>query len=269
MSRILLITMELLVVSLISWYCVTREASDIEADLSMRTMAALNYIGLSSPQILMSGQTVTLRGAIASADDREQAENAAANVWGVSRVVNELQIPTATQQPPQPPVIRDTNEADLSRITASSPAQDHSNADISPGDPTDQCNRQLADIVNKRKVAFSLGSHELNDASLPLLDAVANLLSRCPNRTLRIEGHTDGEGDEADNLALSEARARSVANYLQSHGISSTRISIHGMGESRPIASNTTVAGREKNRRIEFILLPANPSTNNHIDRKP
>jgi OOP family OmpA-OmpF porin len=80
-------------------------------------------------------------------------------------------------------------------------------------------------------------------------------LTSNPDARVAIEGHTDAQGDEASNLALSESRAEAVRDYLVSQGIAADRLETAGFGESRPIASNDTAEGRAENRRIEFRLL--------------
>ena len=77
------------------------------------------------------------------------------------------------------------------------------------------------------------------------------------NMTIHIEisGHTDNSGNEANNLRLSGARAKSVADYLIGKGINKERIKIKGYGSSQPIAENKSEEGRAKNRRVEFKIL--------------
>jgi outer membrane protein OmpA-like peptidoglycan-associated protein len=72
---------------------------------------------------------------------------------------------------------------------------------------------------------------------------------------IRIEGHTDSDGDEAANLKLSQDRALSVKTYLESKGISTTRIESQGYGETQPLESNSTPEGKAKNRRTVFRVL--------------
>lgn len=101
-------------------------------------------------------------------------------------------------------------------------------------------------------LTFASGSPELTADATERLDQVAAILSDRPELRGVVEGHTDDIGTAADNLALSEARARSVVAYLVSAGIDPDRLTSIGYGESRPIASNTTEEGRATNRRIEF-----------------
>jgi outer membrane protein OmpA-like peptidoglycan-associated protein len=76
-----------------------------------------------------------------------------------------------------------------------------------------------------------------------------------PTFKVRIQGHTDNVGADADNLALSEARAKSVVDYLVSKGIAPGRLTAIGFGETQPIDANETKKGRANNRRTEFVIL--------------
>jgi outer membrane protein OmpA-like peptidoglycan-associated protein len=86
---------------------------------------------------------------------------------------------------------------------------------------------------------------------LLLLDLFAEYLSET-GLSVEIGGHTDDVGSDADNLELSEARARSVREYLIQQGVPASDISSRGYGESRPRADNGTPEGRARNRRTEF-----------------
>ncbi len=73
--------------------------------------------------------------------------------------------------------------------------------------------------------------------------------------SLKLAGHTDNVGSDNANLKLSKDRAESVKNYLVSKGANPSRIEATGYGETQPIATNKTAAGRQKNRRVEFTLF--------------
>ena len=111
------------------------------------------------------------------------------------------------------------------------------------------------------QVLFDSGKAELRPGAFRVLDEVAKVLERVPQQPLGVEGHTDNQPIRhsrwASNQALSIARAKAVVNYLTEHrGIDRTRITAIGYGQERPIASNATAAGRQKNRRVEIIILP-------------
>ena len=106
-----------------------------------------------------------------------------------------------------------------------------------------------------RNVFFNTGSAELRPASKPELDRLAELLRETPGLRIRINGHTDNVGTAEDNQQLSEARAKAVYQYLIEQGIDAARLAYKGFGESRPIASNETAEGRQRNRRTAFEVV--------------
>ena len=86
--------------------------------------------------------------------------------------------------------------------------------------------------------------------------ALARSLERYPASTVQIIGHTDSDGDAAFNQQLSERRANAVADVLLNQGVPFNRIQTFGRGESQPIATNATAAGKQQNRRVEIVILP-------------
>ena len=110
------------------------------------------------------------------------------------------------------------------------------------------------DAVALEKIQFNSGKTDLLPLSKKELDKLVKLLEENPEMNVDIIGHTDSLGDEKTNKILSEKRADAVADYLAEKGISRKRIKSKGYGESYPLASNATSAGRSKNRRIEIIV---------------
>lgn len=100
---------------------------------------------------------------------------------------------------------------------------------------------------------FETGKAVIKEESKPSLNELAEYLNT-NNFTLTLIGHTDNVGSDADNLVLSKKRAEAVKTYLVSKGIADVRINTIGKGESEPLVSNETAQGREKNRRVEFII---------------
>lgn len=100
------------------------------------------------------------------------------------------------------------------------------------------------------QVYFAVNSAELTPASLGVLQKIASTLKPFPNVALEISAHTDSQGSDAYNLALSERRAQSVVSNLNGQGVQN--LSAKGYGESRPVADNKTAPGRAKNRRVEM-----------------
>lgn len=101
-------------------------------------------------------------------------------------------------------------------------------------------------------VFFDTDSYELKNASRTELDKLAELLLNNSGLSIEIGGHTDAIGSDSDNQVLSERRAQAVVNYLKEKGIVEGRLTAKGYGETVPIASNDTEAGRAKNRRTEM-----------------
>ncbi|MDR5888312.1 MULTISPECIES: OmpA family protein [Halomonas] len=103
-----------------------------------------------------------------------------------------------------------------------------------------------------RDVNFEFDSATLTMGAEGILDDVADKLVANENVRVRIEGHTDAVGSAAYNQDLSQRRADSVADYLASQGVDRNRMRTIGYGESQPVASNETDAGRAENRRVEL-----------------
>lgn len=106
-----------------------------------------------------------------------------------------------------------------------------------------------------RNVFFETASAALRPESKEELDRLKQLLVENPGLKIRINGHTDNVGVEQDNLILSEKRAKAVYDYLIEQGIAKERITYKGFGESQPMDTNDTAAGRQNNRRTEFEIM--------------
>ncbi|MGB9722271.1 MAG: OmpA family protein [bacterium] len=105
-------------------------------------------------------------------------------------------------------------------------------------------------------VEFEFNSARIKPESYPILDDAARILTMHPEIDVEVQGHTDDIGSDAYNLKLSQKRAESVRQYLiDVHMIEPVRLIPVGYGERRPIADNVTEEGRQKNRRVEFLIL--------------
>jgi len=118
-----------------------------------------------------------------------------------------------------------------------------------------QCLDRINAVQAERKITFDAGSIEINAGAGEILDELAEILRECSSVEFEIGGHTDAQGREEMNLNLSQARADAVLNGLLARRVLTTNLTAEGYGETRPIADNETEAGREENRRIEFMLL--------------
>ena len=106
----------------------------------------------------------------------------------------------------------------------------------------------------KDKVLFGYDQSDLSASAQASLKKLANVLQKYPDTNIEILGHTDDRGTDEYNQGLSKRRAASSAAYLRANGISASRITTKGMGESDPKASNETNEGRTENRRVEFVI---------------
>jgi len=102
-------------------------------------------------------------------------------------------------------------------------------------------------------IQFDTGKATIQPGSENTLGDVAKLLQQNPDLKLRVEGHTDNQGNAAANQALSEKRAQAVVAWLVTHGIQGSRLAAKGMGQTMPVADNSTQDGRAKNRRVELV----------------
>ncbi|MEV6414653.1 OmpA family protein [Kribbella sp. NPDC051718] len=173
--------------------------------------------------IKYDGDKVTLSGKVADQATKATAARAAAAAVPGAVIANELQVPTV----PKPPVSEacQTFEARLARFNA------------------------------ENKLVFLSGTDTVNDASRPSVTKAAKLLLSCASFDVEVSGHTDNLGNPATSLPLSQQRADAVKTALVKLGVPAGRITSRGYGETRPVASNTTSAGRIANRRVEIRVL--------------
>lgn len=109
-------------------------------------------------------------------------------------------------------------------------------------------------VMTLGDVLFSTGKTELLPGAMATITKLADFLAEYSEKTILIEGHTDSVGSESSNQGLSERRALSVKAALAEAGVDESRIDTLGLGESTPMASNDTDAGRLKNRRVEIVI---------------
>lgn len=105
-------------------------------------------------------------------------------------------------------------------------------------------------------ITFATDQDRVIPAFFPTLNSVALVLNKFNRTIVDVYGHTDATGDDNYNFNLSQRRALSVANYLNTQGVDSRRFAVTGFGETRPIANNATDLGRAQNRRVEIQISP-------------
>ncbi len=108
--------------------------------------------------------------------------------------------------------------------------------------------------MTSSEINFGIGTSAINESSIASLERLRDLAIGCQNAELVVEigGHTDSQGAEAANLALSESRAQAVLDFMAARGVSFEGMRAVGFGEAQPIATNDTNVGRAANRRITF-----------------
>ncbi|MGH8167167.1 MAG: OmpA family protein [Woeseiaceae bacterium] len=105
-------------------------------------------------------------------------------------------------------------------------------------------------------VTFATDSSDLSPAFFDVLTSVSKVMKKYDKTVVEVAGHTDSTGSDSYNQGLSERRAGSVAQYLGSQELASERMITVGMGETRPVADNTSTDGRQANRRVEITMVP-------------
>jgi outer membrane protein OmpA-like peptidoglycan-associated protein len=110
-------------------------------------------------------------------------------------------------------------------------------------------------VVVLKNIFFDPNKYNLKPESGTELDQVVQLMKDNPTMKIQINGHTDNSGKAADNIALSENRAKAVTSFLIARGIAATRLSSKGWGDTQPLADNISPEGRAKNRRTELTVI--------------
>ena len=110
---------------------------------------------------------------------------------------------------------------------------------------------KVAEIVG---MGFESGKATLTDSGRAQIHQAVRTLQERPNLRVAVEGHTDSDGSKACNQSLSERRARAVGKQLVAEGITADRVTTRGFGETRPVADNSSLDGRARNRRVEIVV---------------
>lgn len=113
---------------------------------------------------------------------------------------------------------------------------------------------EVGQVVKLNNIFFETGKATLKAASFPELDKVVTFLHDNPSVKIEIDGHTDNVGKKAANMKLSTSRAKSVETYLEKKGININNVTSKGFGDTKPVTSNATKAGKAQNRRVEFVI---------------
>lgn len=116
------------------------------------------------------------------------------------------------------------------------------------------CQQLFSALLAKGRIRFESKRANIDPDSAGLLDHLIETALRCPNANIEVAGHTDSDGEDSFNQALSEKRAQAVIDYLVRAGLPANRFTAVGYGSTQPLAGNDTDAGKAQNRRIEFLV---------------
>jgi OOP family OmpA-OmpF porin len=116
------------------------------------------------------------------------------------------------------------------------------------------CQQLFSGLLAKGKIRFDSGRATIDPDSAGLLDRLIETALRCPSANIEIAGHTDADGEDGFNQALSEKRAQAVTDFLVKAGLPAERFTAMGYGSTQPVASNDTEEGKAQNRRIDFVV---------------
>jgi outer membrane protein OmpA-like peptidoglycan-associated protein len=142
----------------------------------------------------------------------------------------------------------DKQKQDLEKTLAQEIQAGHARVDKMPNN--------VVRIMMTNQTAFETDSSTVKSGFNATMDKVADVVLRYGKTTLTVVGHTDNVGKDDYNQKLSERRAHSVAEYLESKRVNGMRLALAGKGETQPIASNTSESGRQANRRVEIYVEP-------------
>jgi len=211
----------------------TRVVTDLPADWPVRVLAGLEALShLERGSVTVTPDNLQLRGMSHQEDTLAKVTGFLASKLGEAE---SYELALTYEEPPAP------KDQPLS---------------------TELCAAQLAGAqASSGKISFEPGSATVAGGSSLVLDHIASILEKCGPIRLEIQGHTDSQGREGMNQALSQSRAQSILNELRARRIRTSAFIAIGYGESQPIASNDSEEGREANRRIEFrLILPETTS---------
>jgi outer membrane protein OmpA-like peptidoglycan-associated protein len=222
MGRLLVPGLGLLLWGVVLWNCIPHDGHQIQHDLTSKSAALLATNNISSSALAVDGRDVTLTGYEGTPEVSDRAVKLVQATWGVRSVHTNI-----LRRPAPPPALVTKEQAHAAAAS-------------------------ISGILKLRSVEFYTGSDRLTPNGQRTLNQVAGVLGKYPSMAVEIAGHTDSQGVPAENMDLSRKRAGAVKNYLIEKGIAGGNLTDVGFGQTQPIASNATAAGRQANRRVEF-----------------
>lgn len=230
----IMVILTLLVVITLTALAILFRQPGIETDLLQRTRQALSEAGLPADGIYFNGRDSVLAGEVDNADVSSRVEAVVHQVYGVRAVTNQLAI--------KPGIV--SQSGDLISTGVETVKGLHVPSDRYP-----------VEQIDLSWVKFEYARAELDSEAMSVLEQVAGLLRKNPDQVIEVSAHTDSQGTALGNLAVTNARAGVVREYLLSKGVNATQVMARGYGSMRPVAANDTGDGRQQNRRIEITVL--------------
>ncbi len=221
MPRKLALSASILAFGLFCAFCLRLHSAEIQLDVATRVAAALTAHHIPVRGLSVAGRDVTISGPTGSPEISAGTQKLVAGIDGVRTVSVRI----------------DESVPDARTIAVKGAAQ-----------------RKLDSLLALGVVEFNPASAQLTPQGRRVLDQVALLLAASPGLLCEIQGHTDSQGNASANQTLSLQRAVATETYLVAKGIAGERLSPKGFGDTQPVASNATAAGRQLNRRINFLL---------------
>ena len=284
MKTILAVLVGLLGTGFLAYLCAYSHRDLIQQDLSGRAKRALANDTVNDLLVSADGRELTLQGTVPSQQAKLEAGETVGKLYGVHTVTNLLEVrearvspvlpaaPVPAQEPVAPqPSVPPSNTPEAKRTitpppppTKVKPAMPKvperrealaslSRPPETPASPT-RCQDALAAALGRRQIYFESNKAVIRPVSYPVLDRLAEAAKNCPARSIEISGHTDQRGSRQKNIRLSRNRAQAVIDYLIKKGVPAQRLTIVGYGPTKPVASNATATGMQRNRRVEFTL---------------
>ncbi len=231
MARIVIWIVGLAFLSLTYVAAIYFTADNIEYDLKDRANLVLSSENIAWAQVSISGRDAILEGEAPDQTSISKAEKLIMAVWGVRKV-----------------------ECQCKNLNPDKPKSINHSLVVKP--LTGQCQENIDQQLQQHSIEFSSGSSKISKASQPLLKKLVSIIETCPESLIKIAGHTDNVGDTNQNITLSLNRAESVLKYFKNKSIPLDRLRAVGYGDSSPRDTNSTAAGRKRNRRIEIKITP-------------